>query len=166
MALAACSSGFDEAPEADQVGSMCDAIVAIHSDIIDAANDMAAQEAAADPAARAAILARGIDTFADLAEAAGLPTEPASLVAGLDARREKAVADMRAEAAAFRAEWSTVDLDERAAAVNRVFLAAERLMSELEPRITPDTPDDVIAAARSHEACRFVIQLPPQTGGS
>lgn len=145
---------------------MCDGIVAVHAAIIDATNDVSSQEVGSDPTARAAILAGGLDTLADVAGAAELPAEPASLVVGLEARRAAAVADLRTEAAAFRSEWPTVAQGERAAAVNQVFLAAERLMSELEPRIAPDTPDDLIAAARSHDPCRFVIQLPPQTSGS
>lgn len=149
-------------PEAvTQVVALCDSVVALHSSIIDLVNDMSSREVEATPTDRATILADGIDGMIELAEQVDLATEPAALTGGMDQRREQAIADLRVEAEVFRSTNQSVEQDERGGAVNRVFLLAEKLMSETEPNITVETPDELIEAARDTRSCRFVVQLPP-----
>ena len=167
VALAAAGCGDDASGDdagqriETEVVALCDSVVALHSSIIDSVNEMSSKEVDADPPERAVLLADGIDDMIALAEAAAVPTEPAALTIGLADRRERILSELRAESEQFRDSYPTVTQDQRAGAVNRVFLLGEKLMSETEPKVTAETPDELVEAARRTRSCRFVIQLPP-----
>lgn len=157
--LAVGCTGSDD--PAEEVATLCQSVVDLHNEIIDAANDMSSREVGASPTDRAIILSDGFDRMIDIGAAADLPTDPAALTAGMEERRDQIVAELRTEAAAFRNTWRTIDQDERRSTVNSIFLHGEKLMSETEPRITADTPEELIDLVRNTDPCRFVVQLPP-----
>lgn len=148
-------------PEAAaQVVNLCQSVLDFHSAVIDSINDMSSLEVDATPSDRAVLLADGIDDIIELGETVELPTEPTSLTAGLADRKEHALADLRIEAEAFRSTTPIVEQDDRLGKVNKVFLLAEKLMSETEPKINGDTPNELIDVVRTTRTCRFVVQLP------
>ncbi len=170
LIVAGCGDSGDDGDPADELGTeeqaaavadLCDSVVALHSDIIDSVNAMSSLEVAAEPTERAELLADGIDSIISIGEAADPPNVPSALTEGMEARRQQVLADLRDEAELFRSTTQAVEQSERGGAVNRVFLLAEKLMSETEPRVTADTPDALVEVARNTESCSFVLQLPP-----
>ncbi len=149
------------APEPTEIASMCDQVGAIQQRVVDAGNEMSSLEVGATPEDRATILADGLDRMIAAVRDAEIPTAPTELVAGIPARRDHVVADAELEAAAFRTDWPSVATDDRRSAVQLIFVIGEKLMSEVEPRVSNATPIDLIELARDTPACRHVIQLPP-----
>ena len=162
LALIAACSGSKTEEIGVQITALCEQTRDLHNAIAEAANTMAAAEVDATPARRAELAAGALEAMIAVARNTGLPTEPAELTAGLADRRDAAVIDLERELGVFRSEWSEIQQDERPAAITRVFVLGERLMSETEPRITALTSDGVIESIRSESSCRNVIQLPPR----
>ena len=152
------------AEEVAQVHALCDGVVDLHSDIIDTINTMSSAEVSATPEARAQLLADALGDAIALVEQAPVPEQPPGLTHGMADRRIDVLEEMALELEGFRSANQQVPQDQRRQAVNRVFLLAEKLMSETEPRVGPDTRPAIIEAARAYENCRFVIQLPPPDG--
>ena len=140
---------------------MCDQIHGLHTAVIDAVNEMSSREVGVTPTERGTILAEGLDTIIGLVNDADLPTEPESFVAGLEQRRQDAVANAEIEANQFKTGWKVVEQEDRQRTVNQIFLIGERLMSETEPTVGDATSATLIAHAQANEQCQSVIQLPP-----
>ena len=158
LALVGCSSEGPDEPSARSIAATCGTIRELHNDLIAIANDMAEREVTADPADRAEILADGVDQLTERVRVAELPEAPVDLVAGLESRRAEMVDEMTANAAAFRAEWTEVTNEDRAAAVPRIFIWLEKISSETKAAVTPDTSAQVVDLVVAESSCDFLVR--------